>query len=154
MKRLLVILLLLYLPARAQHLAPHKTPAHEEGVNVIGVLLPDSGAVLLERVARVLQVQGYVLGSRNETTLQLTTEPQPLHGCSCYASFEVTVMGHAALLSGVAGHYYLFFDKRPLSYSAFSHVAFQNTDFIAEGWALLETIARGLSDEAVYFRRP
>ncbi|MDO7854355.1 hypothetical protein [Hymenobacter convexus] len=153
MKRLLVVLLLLYLPARAQHLAAHKVPAHEEGVNVIAVAMPDSGAVLLERVARVLLQQGYLISSRDQTTLQLTTEPQPLHGCRCAATFQVTVMGHAALLSGVVSRPLSSFIS-PLYYSAFSHVAFQNLDYVAEAWSLLETIAHGLSDEAVYFQHP
>jgi hypothetical protein len=75
-----------------------------------------------------------------------------LENFTCSTAVQVTVMGHTALFSGI-GYRDALNRSQPFSYSAYSHVAFGNTDCITLGWGELEAIIRTLPSKrkAVYF---
>lgn len=146
-KWLLIGLLCTWVPAWAQESVPawaqEKLPLPPEGATVIAVLLPDSGAVAFERVARLLVQQGYSVETRDPTAQRLTTAPHPLAEAPFSTSVQAIVMGHTVLFSGSV-FYKTSRSGRALMYSAYSHVHFANYDYVAAGWRELEAIVQAL----------
>lgn len=133
---------------------PARTHAHIwEGANVVAVLLPDSGAVAIARITRLLEQRGFHVTGHYAATLE--TAPMPAENQHCAASVQVQVMGHTALLSGQNFCWLLSGRARPLYYSARSQVPALNYDCVAWGLNQLEAVAEALHGEkTVHFRRP
>ena len=138
--------------AYAQPRIPGREPEaadSREGATVIAVLLADSGAVAWTHMAHVLEEHGYRVASREALGLRLVTAPVRAGNGQCSAAIHVTVMGHVALLSGLAFCELLHGRPRPLNYSRYSHMPFGNYDCTAWGWTQVERLAWALPGKKV-----
>jgi len=150
MKLVLTGLVLTASPAAAQQLAAGSL----EGVDIVAVLLPDSGAVAVNRVVHILQARGYHVQRSDSVRGRVETQARQTPE-RCLTSLQATMLGHTVLLSATSWCILHNYRPHPVRYSAYSQVPFGNFDCYAWAWRELAEVAKGLDGKkTVSFRHP